>query len=770
MNRRPASAPAERRGAALVWLVWLVLGAACVAALPLEHGTTASDLHFDAVTVLSVAVGAAALARRRGADLLPWALVVGGLALQSAGEFVWSWHDIVIGDEPFPSVGDAFFLGGTGALLAAAVSLGRRAARGRAHERGRSPLAEVGVVALAGALLSWQYVLGPTAAEGTEHRLAWCVSVAYPVLDLVILAALARLGFEGGGQGRPVLLLGGALCCQLAADVGFALQDAAGTYAEGGWVDCAWLATYVLGAAAVLHPQRGQQRASAPLRVVTARRLAVVLVCGAVGPALLCVGSPDTTRARLVAGSTVVVLALVLLRTVTVLRAYETSSAQLAHSTLHDALTGLANRGALVRRLEHALDDEGATGRRVAVLRLDLDGFSGVNDLVGPSAGDGLLVRLAARLREVAPEGSLLARIAGDEFALLVGGADEAEVAALAERLLEAVRRPFAVPVPDGSTQELWIRASVGTAGAQPGESTVDALLGAADAALALAKNDGGGRCVAHSPELDGARLHLRPLLAARLEHALEADELEVHYQPLVLAADGHVAGFEALVRWRRDGVLVPPGEFLPAAHAAGLMPALDRQVLRRAVAQLARWRDQAGGEDLHVSVNVSVRTWRSPGIVEEVLAELAHHDVPAPALLLEVTEETAAADPGVRGRLAEVREAGVRVALDDFGTGYSALAYLETLPADVLKIAKELVDPIADGRSSRVVGALVDLAHACDLQVIAEGVETASQRDRLVASGVDVLQGYLFARPLPADEAERLWRAARRPAARTAG
>ena len=741
-------------------------GAACGLLMPLLSSGVARSLVFLLVTGASVVSAGFGLRRGRFGKVAAWRLVLIGLGLEWVGELVWSVNERVLHIDPFPSPGDAAYISGQLALLGGILLLAglpSRSGRARGGAAYASPLAEVGVVALTAGLLSWRFVVEPTLGGSGDETLAAVISLAYPMLDVLAVAVLAKLTFEGAARDTPQVLLGAGLLCMTFADVAFAIQEAHGSYTSGGWIDSLWVMSYVLTGAACLHPRTSSPRPRPQGRVLTQRRLALVLGCGAIGPAVLLIDGPGRGAVRVTAAITLVILGLVLYRTLTLLTAFERGTRHAAHQAMHDALTGLPNRTQFVALLAAALELPGRD--RLGVLRLDLDGFKTVNDTAGHAVGDTVLVEVARRICREAPPDAVVARLAADEFAVLVPGTPPRAVHELAERLVRAVRAPFG---PAGD--EIWLRASVGWSRPAHIGAGTDQLLGGADVALWTAKSRGGGRAVAHDPAMDAEALG-RPQLAARLQHAIDRDELELHYQPVV-DGFGFVLGFEALVRWRRDGQLVQPGDFLPAAHSAGLMPEIDRWVLDRALAQLARWRGEPGSGDLHIGVNLSVRTLQHPGIVDDVLALLARHEVPHDRLMLELTEEAAASGPEIRRRLASLRHHRVRIALDDFGTGYSSLAYLEGMPADVLKIAKELVDPLAHEAGERVVRALVGLAHSYGMQVIAEGVEVPAQCARLLALEVDWLQGYLFGRPVPPRQAEAFWRSAGRagPGALTSG
>jgi diguanylate cyclase (GGDEF)-like protein/PAS domain S-box-containing protein len=418
---------------------------------------------------------------------------------------------------------------------------------------------------------------------------------------------------------------------------------------------------------------------------------------------------------------------------------------ELAHRATHDELTGLPNRGLFTDNLRGAL---GGAGERcgVAVVYLDLDGFKAVNDSAGHAVGDALLAQAGRRLGEVLRAGDVVARFGGDEFAAMLPGADVEVAVAVAERLRRVVSAPYTI-----EGREIVIDASVGIAPSTPA-ATAEDLLRYADIAMYRAKDSGRSRVELFAPELQEALVR-RVTVETELRHALELDELEVHYQPVVDLDTGAVPRVEALVRWRLpDGSLRMPGDFIPVAEASGLVVPLGRLVLARAIEQVARW--QADGLRVGVSVNLSARQLDQPDVVLGVLDVLDRYDVDPGLLTLEVTESALLASLDVsRRRLAALREQGVRIALDDFGTGYSGLSYLRNLSVDTLKLDHDFVAGLGVERERTVlVRALIRLAGELGLITIAEGVETPQQAALLRGMGCPLAQGFLFARPEPPD------------------
>ncbi|MGR7023487.1 putative bifunctional diguanylate cyclase/phosphodiesterase [Geodermatophilus sp. URMC 62] len=437
------------------------------------------------------------------------------------------------------------------------------------------------------------------------------------------------------------------------------------------------------------------------------------------------------------------------LRDVTERRAGQRELERLAYT---DSLTGLPNRARFMVALEGALD-RATRGRRACVLLVDLDGFKSVNDVAGHDAGDRLLCEVADSLRAEAREGDLVARLGGDEFALVVD-AGPAEAMALGERLvarLDRTRRYGAAPgAPDGAGPVFRVSASVGLAEVVPG---IDASATVREADLALrtvkAQGKNGVRASGETLVEESAR---RSRLARDLPVAVAEGRLRLVHQPIVGVLERRVTGVEALVRWDHP-VLGPvsPEEFIGLAEDDGLIVPLQRWVLETATAEHARL--VAGGRDIRLGVNISARHLQARCLVEDVTRALERSGLPARLLGIEVTESVLVDDDErLLAELAELSALGCSVSLDDFGKGYSSLAYLARLPVDVLKMDRGFVSGIdTDPRGAALVGSVIDLGRTLGMDVVAEGVETAAQRDVLVGLGCRHLQGWLTGRPVPA-------------------
>ncbi|CAL9567016.1 putative bifunctional diguanylate cyclase/phosphodiesterase [Streptomyces sp. enrichment culture] len=418
-----------------------------------------------------------------------------------------------------------------------------------------------------------------------------------------------------------------------------------------------------------------------------------------------------------------------------------------AEEQLRDPLTGLPNRQWLLERIWTALDDADRIGARAALMLIDLDRFRSVNDTLGHLAGDRLLLQTADRLRLALPRGAEVARLGGDEFAVLLPVADSTTSATrIARGIVAALSSPLDL---DGLT--LVLEASAGVAVFPDHALDAEGMLRRADVAMYQAKRDRTGVEVYESKRDSNTPDRLG--LLADLRRALDAQEVQLHYQPKV-RFDGQVAGLEALVRWvHPERGKVPPDEFIAIAESSGLMPHLTEYVLETALGQVAKWRSQ--GLFVPVAVNVSPRDVHTPGFAGSVAARLARHGVPAGALQLEITEHVLLEDPQrAADTLAGLTGHGVKMSLDDFGTGYSSLVHLRRLPVSELKIDRSFVARLAvDTEDAEIVRCTVDLAHSLGLLVVAEGVEDDETWERLRDLGCDAVQGWLVAAAMPPEE-----------------
>ena len=426
---------------------------------------------------------------------------------------------------------------------------------------------------------------------------------------------------------------------------------------------------------------------------------------------------------------------------------------ELTRQAFHDGLTSLPNRALFRDRLDQAMARSARNRDLLAVLIFDLDGFKQVNDSLGHDAGDELLRQIAARLAALTRPSDTVARIGGDEFGLLMDGSNQAQAVNLARRLIDSVSEPLMV-----ADHELAIGTSVGIALHSGGPGDTEELVRNADLAMYAAKEAGRGRYeIFH---YDMAREFGEMLgMEQELRFAIERGEMSVHYQPQVAVEDSGVVGVEALLRWNSAKLgSVPPTRFIPVAESSGMILGLGEFVLREACAQTARWRESALVDGSFVTwVNVSGRQLQAGGLEDLVRRELDSAGIPASSLGLEITETVVVeglADSDAARQLQRLHDRGVKIAIDDFGTGFSSLSQLRHFPVDLLKVDRSFVQGVEhDAKDAAITANLVSLAHAIDVQAIAEGIESSGQLSELRAVGCDLGQGFLFAHPASAEE-----------------
>ena len=430
--------------------------------------------------------------------------------------------------------------------------------------------------------------------------------------------------------------------------------------------------------------------------------------------------------------------------------AMRASEERYLHQALHDSLTGLPNRTFFRERIERAISVENES---LGVVLIDLDRFKEINDTFGHYYGDLLLVELARRFQATVRKGDTVARLGGDEFGLVVPGvSDLNELDETLARILKAIGRPFEI---DGLP--FYVEASVGVALFPEHGTDVDLLVKRADIAMYAAKKAGTPRVI-YTPEID----HHDPsglTLLSELPRAIAEREFVLHYQPKVDVRTGALTSVEALIRWRHPTRgFVPPFDFIPLTEKTGLIHAVTQFVLDEALGQIKQW--DADGHRLTVAVNLSMRNLHQESLPDDVAALLKKWDLAGDRLMLEITESAIVSDPAqtkaIVGRLSAL---GVGISIDDFGTGYTSLSYLARLELDQIKIDRSFVSTMdSNSGDAAIVRSIISLGHDLGLEVVAEGVETAVIWDQLALLGCDVVQGYFFSRPLPAEEFHRVF------------
>jgi diguanylate cyclase (GGDEF)-like protein len=708
---------------------------------------------FDGMGLASVVALFVGIERHQPLRLAAWRLVAAGAGLMMAGDLVWDVYELGFHLDPSPSPADVLYLLAYPAMIAGSVLLGRS----RRPDVARSATLDGAIAGLGAAILGWHALVVPRLTEVGLTALERIVSSAYPILDLVLIAVVVRMIALLRVRSASSWWLLTGFVSLLVSDLIFAQLQASNAYLSADWLDLGWLASYIALGVAALHPSMkglGEAAVARSSRLGLGGLLLVApsLAAGQVVLMLDRLSERDAFDAVVLTAASFVVDALVILRIASAIRGHQRAEAELQDRAVHDPLTGLANRTLARDRFEQAVGRSRRAGGSVALHLVDLDRFKVVVEELGTGAADRLLVDVARRLQGVLRETDTLAKLEADQFLVLSEHPDATEgPRVLADRLLAALAAPFG-----GDGGELFVRASIGvrtTGGFHPFE----VVAGDAEAAMSRAKDRGRNRYEVFDASMrtnGGSKLALE----TSLRRAIERGELRQVYQPIVDLPTGRVVKLEALVRWEHpERGLLPPSEFVPLAEETGLIVDMDAWGLRQACSQVQVWRDRLGADDgLRVSVNLSAQHLRDADLAVDLRTAFSLSGASPACLTLEITETTLMSDVEASiGSLAGIKALGVEVAVDDFGTGYSSLSYLQRLPVDVLKIDRSFVQGLGEGARDRsIVAATVALAHALDLRVVAEGVETQTQLEVLRELGCDMVQGYLFAKPLPADEA----------------
>lgn len=425
---------------------------------------------------------------------------------------------------------------------------------------------------------------------------------------------------------------------------------------------------------------------------------------------------------------------------------------QLTHQALHDPLTSLPNRVLFKNRVEHALSRAKRRHAEIAVLFLDLDNFKSVNDTLGHSTGDAVLMAVAERLQCCLRSSDTASRLGGDEFAVLVEDVAETEHGGtVAQRILDVLRKPV-----DINGRAVFIGVSIGIAASSSAAMTTAMLLRNADVAMYIAKSQGKNQFVTFESEMHHALIK-RSEIETDLRAALSNCEFEMAYQPILELGSDKIKAMEALLRWNHPrGLAIGPDEFIPIAEATGLMEPLGRWILEQSCAQAAHWnREFERLGPLSIAINLSSRQFLDDGLLGAVKLALKSSGLDPHNLILEITEGTMLTDTNkTLSKLRQLRDLGVRLAIDDFGTGYSSLSYLHKFPIDILKIDKSFIDKINNGREGAAMArAIISMSDTLHLETIAEGIEHPEQITALRDLGCEMGQGYHFARPLAANK-----------------
>jgi diguanylate cyclase (GGDEF)-like protein len=741
--------------------VWLVLAAYLVwIAMPgLPEIVRLTGANLGQVLTPTVAAFTLLRAARRRRLRVLWLLGAGCLAW-ALGNGVWTVLVLATGDlVPFPSAADLFYLPVVPLVALALLSLPHGASRAVGRLR---LLCDSLTVAASLLAVGWPLVLRPI-VHGGGGLLATVVSCAYPTGDLVLLALLLpMIGFAAPAWRPALLRLGAATLALTVSDVGFCIETRIGSYSSAALLTAGWVVAFCAFSAAgrawpttvtsLIADDSGTVARSRQLALGLAGYLPVLLAVGT-SLGLLLAGRLD----RVTGVATLTILVLVTIRqqlafwenealTRELESRVQQRTEQLSDLAYADQLTGLANRARFAERLEATR----TTGIAPVVLLLDLDGFKTINDTLGHAAGDQLLGLVAARLRRSCPEAEVIARIGGDEFAIVLASSAVSDVTAVADLVLADLALPFRM-----GRAEARLGCSIGIAGLVTDSSLPyphGDVLQHADLAMYAAKAAGRNCWRIFDPEMSRAA-EQRRALEEDLRHALPNGQLALAFQPLIDLRTGGIVGGEALLRWRHPSHgLIRPDVFIPVAEETGMILPIGAWVLEQACRQAAEWkRSLPPGADFGIGVNLSVRQLQ-PEFIRSVADILAETGLSPAALVLEVTESVFMDDDGTYAELLqELRRLGPKIFLDDFGTGYSSLGYLRRFPVDGLKIDRSFVAGLRPGGEDVISDAIMRLAESLGLEVVAEGIEMPEQHEALLAIGCRLGQGFALGMPVDA-------------------
>jgi len=725
-----------------LWLAYVVVGvvvSATYLVLPAEPGA----LVYEAVGLSAVVAVLVGVRLREPTHPTPWYLLATGLALLILGDSIFNANDLIFDTDPFPSIADVAYLGAYPFLCASVVLFVRQ----RLPGQDGGSFVDAVMLGVGGGIVSWVFLMEPYASDQGLSAVEQIVSIAYPAADVVLLVVVARLLFAPGARPRSFLLLFGGLLFTLAGDTGFAFETLRGTYGTPDPNDIFFLFGYLALGAAALHPSMVDLERRDLVRNHPGAWRLVLLAGAGLTPAAFLVAQAvreSLDHAAVIIAGAVLVPCLALLRVHLLVRELERYAGL-------DPLTSLPNRSMLFDRIADALERARKASTYVAVLYLDLDRFKLINDVHGHAVGDDLLVAVSERLRTALRHGDTVARVGGDEFVVLCENLNGQQAAlSAADRVSLALVDPVHV-----RGLSFTVSSSIGVAVGN-GTEAPDTLLNDADAAMYRAKEHGRNRSELFEISMRQQTSAGTTRLDEDLHHAIERDQLRLYFQPQIDLTTGHLTGVEALLRWQHpEWGTLPPATILPIAEETGLMVDIGSWVVDTACRHARSWADS--GTPIEMTVNVSAAQLAEPDLVEIVLRSLGRWGVPADRFTVDVggggevvnTERSIAT-------LESLRSIGVHVAIDDFGPEAGSLGVLRSVPADRLKIDRSLVSALSGADGDRagadrvIIGAMVALGRDLGMRVVAEGVETRSQRRLLAELGCHDGLGHLWAPPLP--------------------
>ena len=734
----------KRASALLTWWYLAIGGIAFVLALALPWAAAREAIYLLAAVQLAPVL---VISSRRGLAPAPLAWLLGAVGL------LYATAMIISGDAPLYESPVALLLGlaATGCIIGGLVVL----IRSQRPHRYPGLLGDTVIVALGTWIVSWAALVQPIVNSTGDPVWSTVLYGMYQPTAAVVLFLVVVVLFNNSQGSVALWLLAGGISCNLLGDLVYALLDAGHLGAGAERVALAmYVAAYFSTGAAFLHPTITEiGRLSPPANRQMMGRL-IVTTSSLVFPVIVLAGTaPNDGTDKIVRSVSALVLATVVtMRVVLAVRVNNLAQAELLRGAQTDPLTGLPNRTVLLERINELLANSWSQDQHPTLFFVDLDRFKNINDSLGHTAGDEVLVTVARRLVNAVPEGAMVARLSGDEYVVLDASAKSSGAAlALAERLLAVFREPLAL-----SQGDMFVTASIGVASLSATSSTSpEDLVRHADTAMYRAK-DAGRNCLAVYDESMHERVAHRLAVETALYRALDRRELRLFHQPILDLQSGDVVGFEALMRWQQaDGTIVSPAEFIPIAEDTGTIVPIGSWALLEALSQLRRWIDDGVcSPAATMSVNVSPRQLSDTNFPAIVSEALTRSGVSPQLLWLEVTESIMISEPELAlATLRRLRSLGVRVALDDFGTGYSSLSLLQKFPLQRIKIDRAFVHGVADNPNDRsLVRTIIAMGRSLGLDMVAEGVESVHQLQVLSDLGCSKAQGFLISHPVPPD------------------
>ncbi len=733
-----------------LWKIWLGVAAALtVTYFVAPHSSESKLFLYNGTGLLAVLTILYSVKVNKPEPRGPWLWFAAGLSSFLTADIIYYLLELRYGDLlPFPNASDFFYL-----LMYPLVIIGMtKLVRATSPGRDGASLIDALVVGISmfGAL--WVLFVDQVFEVDNHSTAALITQLAYPVMDVALLAVAARLVVTGHLKHPPFAFLASALVSLAVADTAYGIANANNNFATGSYIDAFWLGFYVLFATAAIHPDAGLPAKAFDVTSSTQGRLTVVqlvlMLIATMGVRVIDLFWGNEQDRIVTILCSAFLFLLILGRVWNLMKALEKGRDDLRHEATHDTLTGLANRSVFAERTAAALANT-ERKNQVSVLFIDLDDFKTINDSLGHEAGDQLLLEVGQRLQRCVRDGDTVARLGGDEFAVLLESAvDRNDIVAVAHRALESLSEPVHLEM-----RTVRASASIGIAMDLADDMDVQDLLRNADVAMYLSKSRGKGRFEFFESRMQDEAIE-RLDLKADLQKALDDNQFVLFFQPIFDLETGRVTMAEALIRWKHpERGMIMPDRFIPLAEESGLIVPIGAWVLRESTKQAARWRTISGCEDMSITVNLSMRQLYESELFNTLTSALRESGLPAEYLLLEITESMLAIDADrTTGILEQLKTIGVKLAIDDFGTGYSSLSYLRSFPVDSIKIDRSFVNELyRSPTSTAFIEAMVNLAKALGAYTVAEGIEHPEQANVLRRLGCARGQGFYYCRPMAA-------------------